>query len=118
MFRQHVPDAAAQFTVAGFVLVAARLRVAIRLLDFLLDRLGQLRDGRVQAIQQLQQVASSPTGSVFGCSPDSSTIFSFYNSLTIPVLAARPEILIPMSANARSLAAIICRLDKYVPEVT
>jgi hypothetical protein len=32
------------------------------LLDFLLDRLGQFRDRRVQSIHQLQQIASSPAG--------------------------------------------------------
>jgi class 3 adenylate cyclase len=31
-------------------------------LDFLLDRLTQLCDGRIQSIQQLQQIASSPAG--------------------------------------------------------
>ncbi len=38
---------------------ALRLRA---LLHFLLDRLAQLRDGRVQSIQQLQQITSSPIG--------------------------------------------------------
>ena len=32
------------------------------LLHFLLDRLAQFRDGRVQSIQQLQQIASPPAG--------------------------------------------------------
>ena len=32
------------------------------LLHFLLDRLAQLRNGRVQSIQQLQQIAPSPAG--------------------------------------------------------
>src|ERR1700723_2680041 len=36
-----------------------RLRVFF---DFLLDRLTQFRNGRVQSIQQLQQITASPAG--------------------------------------------------------
>ena len=46
-----------QGTHSGMCPQSLRLRA---LLDFLLDRLTQLRDRRVQSIQQLQQVASPP----------------------------------------------------------
>jgi len=48
-----------QGTDSGMRHQSLRLRA---LLDFLLDRLGQFRDRRIQSIHQLQQIVPSPAG--------------------------------------------------------
>ena len=55
-YMMHVPQ---RWIDSGMRHQSLRLRA---LLDFLLDRLGQFRDRRIQSIHQLQQIVPSPAG--------------------------------------------------------